>query len=403
MLGSPRRPASCCNTACGRPFRHDRSSPLAHATSSSPLFCSPSPRSSLGACGGSDDEGGVVLARTSTSCSTQTFTGDKQMDSGKSRWPSRWRPRARAPSSCRARSSVTLDGPVRRVRQGVDAEVRARGRLRGRGPEPPGGRDVDRRQGLRLLPGHGLRRRRPGLPAVQDAVRAGPRAGRGRQDQGQSLATLGIDPRKWLTDPQNAGEAKVGDTDTIKITGGIDVAKLLDDVNTALAAASALGAAQGQQIPEKLTDDAEAAGRSSAIKDPKIEIYTGKDDKILRRLVLSLGLDGRRLARGTISSRRLDHRPQRAAGHPRAAGRAAVRPAAQPARRRSAPSAAVPPARAPARGSGGGADSGGAAGAGDFEAYSECLTKAGDDVAEGARLRGPAGAVASQSPLIEFR
>ena len=57
----------------------------------------------------------------------------------------------------------------------------------------------------------------------------------------QSLATLGIDPRRWLTDAKNAGEAKVGDTDTIKITGGVDVDKLLDDVNTALDKARSLG------------------------------------------------------------------------------------------------------------------------------------------------------------------
>ena len=50
-----------------------------------------------------------------------------------------------------------------------------------------------------------------------------------------------MDPRKWLTDPRNAGEAKVGDADTIKITGGVDVDALLDDVNTALGKAASSG------------------------------------------------------------------------------------------------------------------------------------------------------------------
>ena len=59
--------------------------------------------------------------------------------------------------------------------------------------------------------------------------------------QGTSFATLGIDPRKWLTDLRNAGQAKVGDADTIKITGGVDVAALLDDVNAALDKVAALG------------------------------------------------------------------------------------------------------------------------------------------------------------------
>ncbi len=43
-----------------------------------------------------------------------------------------------------------------------------------------------------------------------------------------------MDPRKWLTDPKIDGDAKVGDDDTTKISGGVDVGKLLDDVNNAL-------------------------------------------------------------------------------------------------------------------------------------------------------------------------
>ncbi len=59
-----------------------------------------------------------------------------------------------------------------------------------------------------------------------------------------------MDPRKWLTDPKNEGDAKVGDDDTIKITGGVDVAKLLDDVNNALGKASSLGlGAAGGRCP----------------------------------------------------------------------------------------------------------------------------------------------------------
>ena len=82
----------------------------------------------------------------------------------------------------------------------------------------------------------------------------------------QSLATLGIDPRRWLTDPKNEGEAKVGDTDTIKITGGVDVNKLLDDVNTALDKARSLGVQGSDQLPEKLTDQQKQEA-ADAIKD----------------------------------------------------------------------------------------------------------------------------------------
>ena len=104
-----------------------------------------------------------------------------------------------------------------------------------------------------------------------------------------SLQTLGIDPRKWLTNPKNEGEAKVGDTDTIKITGGVDVAKLLDDVNNALQKAGELGLQDQAQLPSKLTEE-QKKEVSEAVRDLKVEIFTGKDDKILRRMVVALGL-----------------------------------------------------------------------------------------------------------------
>jgi hypothetical protein len=99
-----------------------------------------------------------------------------------------------------------------------------------------------------------------------------------------------MDPRNWLTDPQNAGDSKVGDDDTIKITGGIDVAKLLDDVNNALSKASALGLGGAGQVPEKLTEQ-QKREVAEAVEDPRVEIYTGKEDTILRRLVVNLGID----------------------------------------------------------------------------------------------------------------
>ena len=120
----------------------------------------------------------------------------------------------------------------------------------------------------------------------------------------QSLATLGIDPRRWLTDAKNEGEAKVGDTDTIKITGGVDVNKLLDDVNTALDKARNLGVQGSDSLPEKLTDKQKQQA-ADAIKDLSVEIYTGKDDTTLRRMVVNMGVDapdsGSGATSGTLS------------------------------------------------------------------------------------------------------
>jgi hypothetical protein len=108
-------------------------------------------------------------------------------------------------------------------------------------------------------------------------------------DKDQSLASLGVDPRRWLTNARNEGESKVGDTDTIKITGDVDVPKLLDDVNGALEKIRALGVQGSDQIPQKLTD-AEKRQTAEAIERLSVEIHTGAEDRILRRIVVALGL-----------------------------------------------------------------------------------------------------------------
>jgi hypothetical protein len=112
----------------------------------------------------------------------------------------------------------------------------------------------------------------------------------GDKSNGQSLATLGIDPTKWLTNPKNEGETKVGDTDTIKITGDVDVPKLLDDVNTALQKVRSLGGSQAANLPSQLSEQ-EKQQAADAIKSLNVEIYTGKDDTILRRIVVAAKLD----------------------------------------------------------------------------------------------------------------
>jgi hypothetical protein len=111
----------------------------------------------------------------------------------------------------------------------------------------------------------------------------------GGQKENQSLSSLGLDPRAWLTNPKNEGETEVGDDDVIKITGGIDVNKLLDDVNKALQKTRELGVQGTDQLPSQLTD-AQKKQVVDAVKDPRVEIYTGKEDKILRRMVIALGI-----------------------------------------------------------------------------------------------------------------
>ena len=180
--------------------------------------------------------------------------------------------------------------------------------------------------------------------------------------QNQSLSSLGLDPRQWLTNPKNEGDAKVGDDDTIKITGGVDVNKLLDDVNQALKRTRELGVQGTQTSCPAAHRPRRSKQVADAVKDPKVEIYTGKEDKILRRMVVALGhrrpAGLRLLGLGRLQARPLDLRPQRGPGDLRALQRQAVRPAAlaarrarprRPRRRGRAPARPAAAARAPAR------------------------------------------------------
>jgi hypothetical protein len=65
------------------------------------------------------------------------------------------------------------------------------------------------------------------------------------------------------------------------------VNKLLDDVNTALEKARGLGVQGSAQLPEKLTEQQKKQA-ADAIKNLAVEIYTGKDDTTLRRMVIKM-------------------------------------------------------------------------------------------------------------------
>ena len=110
-----------------------------------------------------------------------------------------------------------------------------------------------------------------------------------KQGKRQSLASLGIDPTKWLRNARNAGEAKVGDDDAIKITGDVDVPKLLDDVNAAIAKLRSVGGAGASGLPDQLSEQ-DKQQAADAIEELSADIYTGADDRLLRRIVVAVKL-----------------------------------------------------------------------------------------------------------------
>lgn len=104
------------------------------------------------------------------------------------------------------------------------------------------------------------------------------------------LKALGLTPQDWLQDPQVDDGSSVGDTDTVKVSGSVDVPKLLADVNTFLSKAGSLGIPNAGQLPSELTAE-QISQVEKAVKSSSVEIETGKDDSILRRMAFKLGIE----------------------------------------------------------------------------------------------------------------
>jgi hypothetical protein len=137
----------------------------------------------------------------------------------------------------------------------------------------------------------------------------------GDKGGGVTFQALGVDPRRWLREANKAGEEEVGGAETVHISSRIDVPRFLEDINRVL---SRTDLQQRQADPCNREPDTEAEKSSSrqlseqdrkqiaeAIKDARVDVWTGKDDKIMRRLNVALRFDvpeaGRRQARGLRS------------------------------------------------------------------------------------------------------
>src|SRR5947209_6130220 len=106
--------------------------------------------------------------------------------------------------------------------------------------------------------------------------------------QSSSFSALGLNPSAWLLSPHRLADAKVGDAQTIHIAAGVDVPRLLQDVSKLLGRASQLGIS----VPgaPKAVTPAQQQAIAQAVRSASVDIYTGRDDRILRRLSVSVAL-----------------------------------------------------------------------------------------------------------------
>ena len=103
-------------------------------------------------------------------------------------------------------------------------------------------------------------------------------------DQKKTLADFGIDPKSWVTGAEDKGDENVNGADVTHVKAGVDVGKMLTDLNkTVQQAGGAMGASAPSQITPQQIDQIK-----QVVKDPTIDVYVGKDDDTLRRLNVSI-------------------------------------------------------------------------------------------------------------------
>lgn len=103
------------------------------------------------------------------------------------------------------------------------------------------------------------------------------------EDDGVSFKSLGIDPERWLRDADYVDKQEVGGAETLHIRAGIDIPRLLEDVNRVLSRAEQIQGQRARQLTEEERKQIE-----ESIADADLELWTGEEDKVLRRLNVRL-------------------------------------------------------------------------------------------------------------------
>jgi hypothetical protein len=103
------------------------------------------------------------------------------------------------------------------------------------------------------------------------------------------LSNLGIKPLDWLQNPTVVGDETVAGDDTTHIRAGVNVQGLLTDLDTLLKKGSSLGVPKTANLSNGLSASTRAK-LASEVRNTAFDVWTGKDDKMLRKLSIGTTL-----------------------------------------------------------------------------------------------------------------
>jgi hypothetical protein len=100
-----------------------------------------------------------------------------------------------------------------------------------------------------------------------------------------AIAALGFDPNDWIEDARDEGTESVGGVQTKHLSAKIDSDAMFTDLFDAAARVQPAGTAKVSQDQFNEVKD--------AIKDPKVDVYVGEADGILRRVRLGASIEAK--------------------------------------------------------------------------------------------------------------
>jgi hypothetical protein len=106
------------------------------------------------------------------------------------------------------------------------------------------------------------------------------------QNGSKSLSDFGVKADNWLNDAKEEGDEKIEGVETKHVSGSFDVGRFLDDLNQIISKAGSVGG----RTPTQLTDQ-QKKQVEQFVKNPKFDVYVGKDDNKIRRLAAELNFD----------------------------------------------------------------------------------------------------------------
>jgi hypothetical protein len=102
-----------------------------------------------------------------------------------------------------------------------------------------------------------------------------------------TLSQFGIQPLNWLSNPTIVGNENIGGTATTHIRAGVNVPALVNGISQFLQKASTLGVSGTAKFPSGLSASTKSK-IAGEIQNPSFDVWTGNDDKTMRRLQVGL-------------------------------------------------------------------------------------------------------------------